>query len=238
MFNLKNSEYLICERRFVFELLILSAGMMGAYTFNLRGGVFCNAQTANFVMMSIAFGKGLWKEGFYYLIPISAYLFGAIISEFLPKPVKTLKLLRWDTYLIGFEIFILILCGFIPLTASNHIVQVLINFICSMQYNTFRQAEHVPMATTFCTNHLRQTGIWLVKFFKTKSRDCISRIKIHVTMIVFFFTGGLIQTIACVIIKEKAIWIASIPLFVNFFMMIYADRITEKNALNKIPSGH
>ena len=34
-------KYLVCERRSVFALLTLSAGMMGAYTFNLRGG--CSA---------------------------------------------------------------------------------------------------------------------------------------------------------------------------------------------------
>lgn len=38
--------YLTCEKYYIFELLIFAAGMMGAYTFNLRGGVFCNAQTA------------------------------------------------------------------------------------------------------------------------------------------------------------------------------------------------
>ena len=40
-------EYLVCERRSVFALLTLSAGMMGAYTFNLRGGVFCNASVTS-----------------------------------------------------------------------------------------------------------------------------------------------------------------------------------------------
>ena len=43
----------------------------GGYTFTLRGGVFCNAQTANVVLMAIAFGQGRWGEGAYYLIPIS-----------------------------------------------------------------------------------------------------------------------------------------------------------------------
>lgn len=52
-------KYLVCERRSVFALLTLSAGMMGAYTFNLRGGVFCNAQTANVVLMAI----GLRQRG-------------------------------------------------------------------------------------------------------------------------------------------------------------------------------
>lgn len=32
--------YLTCEKYYIFELLIFAAGMMGAYTFNLRGGVF------------------------------------------------------------------------------------------------------------------------------------------------------------------------------------------------------
>ena len=43
----EEKKYLVCERKSVFALLTVSAGMMGAYTFNLRGGVFCNAQTAN-----------------------------------------------------------------------------------------------------------------------------------------------------------------------------------------------
>ena len=68
--KIQTEQYLTCERRLVFELLMMTAGMMGAYTFNLRGGVFSNAQTANIVLMSIAFGKGNIKYGLYYLIPI------------------------------------------------------------------------------------------------------------------------------------------------------------------------
>lgn len=33
---MNEKKYLVCERRSVFALLTLSAGMMGAYTFNLR----------------------------------------------------------------------------------------------------------------------------------------------------------------------------------------------------------
>jgi uncharacterized membrane protein YoaK (UPF0700 family) len=153
--------YLTCEKYYIFELLIFAAGMMGAYTFNLRGGVFCNAQTANVVLMALAFGKGEIANGVYYLIPISAYIAGASISEILPRRVRKIHFLRWDTYLVGFEMLILFLIGFLPLSVPVQIVQVLINFICSMQYNTFRQAEGIPMATTFVTNHIRQIGIWL-----------------------------------------------------------------------------
>ena len=34
-----------------------------------------------------------------------------------------------------------------------------------MQYNTFRQAHGIPMATTFCTNHIRQAGVSLYSRF-------------------------------------------------------------------------
>ena len=151
-------KYLVCERRSVFALLTLSAGMMGAYTFNLRGGVFCNAQTANVVLMAIAFGSGEWGQGCYYLIPITAYLAGAFLSEILPSPVRRFGFLRWDTYLVAFEFLALFSIGFIPLGWPHQLVQVLVNFIASMQYNTFRQAEGIPMATTFCTNQLRQVA--------------------------------------------------------------------------------
>lgn len=92
--ELHRSRYLACERRGVFLLLMVSAGMMGAYTYNLRGGIFCNAQTANVVLMAMALGKGLWRQGLYYLIPITAYISGAFVSEFFPNPVKKMGLLR------------------------------------------------------------------------------------------------------------------------------------------------
>ena len=159
----EKKNYLVCERRSVFALLTLSAGMMGAYTFNLRGGVFCNAQTANVVLMAIAFGSRNWLGGCYYLIPIGAYFAGAFLSEILPSPMRRLGFLRWDTYLVAFECLVLLAIGFVPLSWPHQLVQVLVNFIASMQYNTFRQAEGIPMATTFCTNQLRQVGIGFAK---------------------------------------------------------------------------
>ena len=47
----------------------------------------------------------------------------------LPRKVRRIHFLRWDTYLVGFEIAILFLIGFIPLTAPVQIVQILMNFI-------------------------------------------------------------------------------------------------------------
>ena len=231
-------QYLVCEQKWVYVLLMAAAGMMGAYTFNLRGGVFCNAQTANFVMMAVAFGQGRWMNACYYLIPVFAYLSGAFLSEILPSPVKRLGFLRWDTYLIGFEILVLFVIGLIPLSWPDHLVQVLVNFIASMQYNTFRQARGIPMATTFCTNHLRQIGIALAKLLRKGDRSMIQREAAHAAMLLAFVAGGILLTAACPPLKERAIWLALVPLAILFITMTHADLTTEHEYLGDKPAGH
>jgi uncharacterized membrane protein YoaK (UPF0700 family) len=232
------SDYLTCERRWVFELLMLCAGMMGAYTFVVRGGVFCNAQTANFVMMAVEIGKGNWLQGVYYLIPASAYCAGALISEVLPNPVKHHGRLRWDTCLIAFEAVVLVAIGFIPTSVPNQYTQISINFIASMQYNTFRQAEGIPMATTFCTNHLRQTGIGIAKYIRKRDVLALKKGLKHLKMIAYFFVGGVVMAWLCVRVVEKAIWLAVLPLLIIFAMLAYADLVSERDKLEEKPHGH
>ncbi len=235
---MSDQQYLACERKSVFWLLMVAAGMMGAYTYNLRGGVFCNAQTANVVMMSIAFGKGSLKEGFYYLIPIFAYMLGAFVSEILPSPLKKLGHVRWDTCLVAFEILVLLGIGFVPLSVPHQIVQVTVNFIASMQYNTFRQAEGIPMATTFCTNHVRQVGIGIAKLIRKKDGAGFRRGMIHLGMLAGFILGGAGLTLLCGPMGEKAIWIAILPLLVIFLRLLRADLFSERDLLEQKPRGH
>ena len=42
-------EYLECEKRWVFLLLMMVGGFFGGFTYSIRGGVFCTAQTATIV---------------------------------------------------------------------------------------------------------------------------------------------------------------------------------------------
>ncbi|MBO8458320.1 MAG: DUF1275 domain-containing protein [Spirochaetes bacterium] len=212
-----------CQKRHIFMLLMCAGGFMGAFTYILNGGVFCNAQTANFVLLAIALGQGHWKNALYYLLPISAYFGGTVLSEFFPERLKQQGSLRWDTVLVGIEIVIILGLGFLPETAPFQITQIAINFIASMQYNTFRQARNIPMATTFCTNHLRQTGIYIRKWVKTKNSETGKRILIHLAMIGIFVAGCIICTLLCPVFKGKAIWGAEIPLAIVFIDLLNAD---------------
>jgi uncharacterized membrane protein YoaK (UPF0700 family) len=187
----------------------------------------------------MALGTKNWLHAAYLLIPMSAYLAGAIISEAVAGPIRKMGTVRWDTLLIVIEIVAVIFLGFLPESAPYQIAQVTINFICSMQYNTFRQAEKVPMATVFCTNHVRQTGIALVKIVKSHGeRKNVSRFLLHIRMLAVFVIGGVLSSILCGIVLGKAIWFTLIPLLFLLVDFLYADLRTEKDKHDKIPNGH
>ena len=233
-----NNEFLECEKRWVYWCLIAAAGWFGAYTYLLRGGVFCNAQTANVVLLGLALGKGNLREAAYLLVPIGAYFAGAFFSEYLGKTVKRLHFLRWDTILIGLEIITVIILGFLPESVPNQVTQVTLNFICSMQFNTFRQIEGIPASTTFVTNHIRQVGSNLAKYVRHRDQASAKLVKTHGSMIFFFLLGGVACTAGCRIFAYRSIWGAAVILLVIFIRLVYADRSYEKNMLERVPRGH
>lgn len=238
----QNDNYtLLCERRWFYLVLTTVAGFFGAFTYLLRGNIFCNAQTGNIVLMGMALGAGHWRGALYYLIPISAYMAGAFISELVPNPVKHHLPIRWDTLLIAIEMAVVLFLGFLPDSAPVQISQISINFIASMQYNTFRQSGGVPMATTFVTNHIRQVGVGLAHLANelyTGHRSDRKKLLAHTELLLFFFAGTVIGTIFCRLLSGKAIWVTLLPLGFNFIELLHADLTTEKDLKEKKPAGH
>lgn len=231
-------ELLECEKLWTFAMMMAVGGFLGAYTYTLKGGVFCNAQTANFVMLAMQIGTFNWSKALYYLIPITAYLLGTMISEFLPKHVNKLNILRWDTFFVAFEMIVIFILGFIPDDAPYQICQISINFIAAMQFNTFRQANKIPMATTFCTNHLRQTGVNLVKWFRGHNKEARGKFFMHLLMLGTFTGGGIASAFLCMHFKGKAIWGALVLLLIVFIDLLHADLVVEKDMLDVVPHGH
>ena len=235
----KEKQFLECEKLWVFAMLIFVAGFYGAYTLSVRGGVFCNAQTGNMALFGVAVGSGNWRKAMYYLIPISGYLLGSVVSEAIPRHVRRFRL-RWDTLLTLIEIVVVIILGFIPASAPHQISQVVINFICAMQYNTFRQAEGIGSATTFCTNHTRMFGSNLVRiiFRRKEYPDAMEKVKSHGVMLLCFILGAVVSAFLCKFFNVHAIWFAIIPLGVLFADLLKADLTKEKDKLTVTPRGH
>ncbi len=236
---MEEKEYLECEKFYIFLLLVLVGGFYGAYTFTLKGGVFCNAQTANVVLFGMALGTRNVGRALYLLIPISSYFLGTMLSEHIAYHIKNLGILRWDTALIGIEMLIIAILGFLPDSTPVQVFQVSINFICAMQFNTFRQAESIPMATTFVTNHIRQTGSFLVKWMRKKDEKAyLNRALRHFGMLGMFTMGAAIGALLCLTFKSQTIWFALIVLGIVFIDLLHADLVVEKELLDRVPKGH
>ena len=232
-----NEDFLECEKWMTFVLLIFVGGYLGAFTYTIRGGVFCNAQTANFVLSAIALGSGDFYEFIYYFIPMSAYFLGAFISESVPSYVKLHFHVRWDTLLIFIEMLTVVFLGLLPESAPYRITHVTVNLIASMQYNTFRQARHIPMATTFCTNHIRQVGVALYGTL-TGSAPARERLLAHGGMLLAFVLGGALSTACCGPLLGRTIWLAEIPLGIVLLELLRADLGRERARREQLPHGY
>ena len=241
---MKTEEYsmeenpLVCEAWRTFLLLTFVGGFFGAFTYAIRGGVFCNAQTANVVLCAMSLGRGEWSRAAYYLIPISAYILGAFISESVPNQIKTRLHIRWDTAFLALEMAVVVFLGLLPENAPYQITQVVVNLIMSMQYNTFRQTRHIPMATTFCTNHIRQIGIAASRALRHRDGNAGRRILAHGKMLVSFAVGAAISTVLCKYLFGRAILLTLLPLGFLFIDFLREDLRSGAGGLSRKPEGH
>ena len=81
----KEEELLECEKLWIFAVMIAVGGFFGAYTYVQKGGVFCNAQTANFVLMAVQLGRGNWRKALYYLCPLRLICSARSFRNFCPS---------------------------------------------------------------------------------------------------------------------------------------------------------
>ena len=151
---------------------------------------------------------------------------------------RRLRLLRWDTLLIGIEAAVVLALGFLPENAPDQICQIALNFICSMQFNTFRQVKGIPAATTFVTNHIRQVGANAAKFLRHHDRESGKRLALHGTMIGCFALGTVLCTLCIRFAGYRAIWGAAALLLAVFLRLCYADRVLEQDKWEQVPHGH
>lgn len=234
-----NDNYLQCEKYHNFVLLILVSGFFGGYTLSVKGGVFANAQTANICMLGIAIGTREFKKIGTIISSFTAYFLGIVFSEQTAWSLKKVGIIRWDTLYIIIEMILVSLLGATANITPTFIYPIVINFLCAMQFNTFRQAEGVGMATTFVTNHLRQTGSWLVRWMRKRSeKKYLYRCLHHFGMIASFCAGAAISSGLGLMFGGWTLLFADIPLFIVLVQFLRADLITERNIREITPHGH
>lgn len=223
----------IRERLHTFMLLMVSGGFMGAYSYVMKGGVFANAETANCLLLAMSLATGDWHRAFILIFPISTYMVGSFVSEMFIIKVGRKHMLTWETILIFAEMVLIFIVGCIPASAPFVISHIMITFVSSMQYNTFRRSKGIIMSTVFCTAHLRQAGVMLAEGLVYKDKPKLRVCTYHLIMIFSFLVGVFISVLLCLRFQERAIWGAIIFLFIVFVDLLHDDIVHVKQQMQQ-----
>ena len=207
------SEAFICS-----AFLALSGGFQDAYTYNTRNEVFSNAQTGNVVLMSQNFMTGKWEAGLKYLFPLFAFALGVLIAEQIQHKYKYAKRLHWRQGILGAEIIILFIVGFIP-QRGNMIATVLVSFACAMQVQTFRKVSGYSYASTMCIGNLRSGTEAFTGYLQTHDTEKLKKALYYFGIILFFGLGAGIGGNLSIRFGYHMIWVSSGLLLISFLLM-------------------
>lgn len=200
-------------------LLSFSGGLQDAYTYNVRDGVFANAQTGNVVLMSQNFMQGEWNKGLHYMLPLLSFAAGIFLAERIESRFKTGSKIHWRQIILFIEIAMLLAVGFMP-TGLNMLANIMVSFSCAMQVQTFRKVHGYGYASTMCIGNLRSGTESLSQYFRTKEKGFLYKALHFFGIILIFATGAGIGGVLSAWFGIGTIWISPAILLVVVLMML------------------
>ena len=204
-------------------ILALSGGFQDAYTYNVRNGVFSNAQTGNVVLMSQHLMEGNWMRALHYLFPVLAFAFGVLVAERIGHTYKNARKIHWRQIVVLIEILILLAVGFMP-QKFNMAATMLVSFACAMQVQTFRKVNGYGYASTMCIGNLRSGTAALSAYMRDRRPEQIRQAMYYFGIILFFAVGAGIGGNLSMRLGFKAIWFSSAVLAVSFLLMFIEEK--------------
>ena len=199
-------------------LLSISGGLLDAYTYNIRGKVFANAQTGNVVLMSQNLMSGEFGRGVYYLCPLVAFALGVFVTERIENRFKEHRGLHWRQMILLAEVIALTIVGFLPLE-MNLLANALVSFSCAMQVQAFRKVHGYGYASTMCIGNLRSGTESLSQYLRTKDREALRKALHFFGIILIFAVGAGLGGILSGVLGIRTIWISVAILLAVTLMM-------------------
>lgn len=212
-------------------LLAIVGGFLDAYTFVGRGGVFCNAQTGNIVLLGVYLSTGRWHLALEHIPPILAFIAGVFLAETIKRNNFPIRHLDWKRIVLIFETIVIFIVGFIPPSAPNAIVTATVSLAASIQVSSFRKLVDSQFNTTMSTGNLRSASQALYLAITQKDMDAAIRSIRYFMIILSFLSGALIGGIITSLFGIKAIW-STIVLLVFAVVLIHIEEHKENDIRN------
>ena len=201
-------------------LLALTGGILDAYTYLNRGAVFATAETGNLVLLGVNLAMGHWLKVIYYLLPISSYAAGLLVTLAFHRRSDKL-FFHWRQFVVLTECLVVLLATIIPQGDLDPVVNCMIAFISAMQVQTFRKFRGCACATTMCTGNLRSGVEALYFHLADKEPGSLDRAKVYFGLIASFVTGAVISSLLAPLFAGRAIRVAILPLAASFLLMFF-----------------
>ena len=135
---------------------------------------------------------GHWLKVIYYLLPISSYAAGLLVTLAFHRRSDKL-FFHWRQFVVLTECLVVLLATIIPQGELDPLVNCMIAFISAMQVQTFRKFRGCACATTMCTGNLRSGVEALYFHLADKEPGSLDRAKVYFGLIAFFVTGAVIS---------------------------------------------
>ena len=200
-------------------VLAVSGGLMDAYTYNCRGGVFANAETGNIVILGQKLMEKDFNGALNYFLPICAFAFGIFAAENFRHRYKHLKKLHWRQYLLLAEMILLLVVGLLP-EALNFTANIIVAFSAAVQVQTFRKVEGYVFASTMCTGNLRSGTEALSVYFCERQSGQLKKALEYYGIIIFFALGAGLGSLIAKACGIHTIWCSCLLLFISFALMM------------------
>lgn len=199
-------------------ILALSGGLMDAYSYLCRGGVFANAQTGNMLLLGVNLSRGDWATSFYYFCPVAAFAMGILAALFIRHWCQQIGKLHWRQIGVLVELLLLAMVAFIPQEA-NLLANSLISLACGFQVEAFRKIDGNSIATTMCIGNLRSAIHAAAEYSFTGVRRERTKSLTYFLVILFFVLGAVLGSRAIEVWREQAILCSSGLLLICFGLM-------------------
>ena len=202
-------------------LLSASGGLQDVYTYNIRDGVFANAQTGNIVLLGQNVALGNWEIALRYLLPLLAFAAGIYLTEVIHGlfPNHGEHTIHWRHGVLLLEIAVLLAVGWMP-QSWNLLANMLVSFVCAMQVEAFRTVEGNAYATTMCIGNLRSAMENLYYWHKEKDQTRRHKAGLYFMVITFFLIGASVGGVLSQRGEEATIWLCCPLLLMAFVLML------------------
>ena len=199
-------------------ILAFSGGLMDAYTYVFRGGVFANAQTGNIILMGIHLLEGSFNASVRYLIPIMSFALGVFAAQGLRLGFLSRPRFHWRQAAILIEMAVMLGVGLMG-QEMNLAANSLISLACGIQVQSFRKVRGHTVATTMCIGNLRTATEHLMSGLYERDGALLRLSGFYFALILVFALGAAAGNALVGLFGQYAIWACAALLMAVFLAM-------------------